>query len=66
MKSWENCNEDYYISGEADAGGYGFFYLQRASGIYGQDRSPDEMDPECQRRKHKWTIQRKPKRSIKG
>ena len=27
-------------------GGYRFFCLQRASGIYGQDGSPDEMDPE--------------------
>ena len=39
-------HEDYHFPGEADAGGYRFIHLQRASGIYRQDRSSDEMDSE--------------------
>ena len=34
-RCWENWNENHYLPGKADAGGYRFFCLQRASRICG-------------------------------
>ena len=38
--------ENHHFSGKADADGYGFIYLQYASAFYGENRSPDALDPE--------------------
>ena len=35
LRCWENWNENHYLPGKADAGGYRFFCLQRASRICG-------------------------------
>ena len=43
--AWENQNENHNFSGKADAGGYRFIYLQHISGFYGENGSPDAMDP---------------------